>query len=309
MGNNRGALVIVRRKAAVLLVAAGSLCLILNAFGMGTTASPEPSEPTSPSDPLIAALIEAHNRERAAEKKPPLAYNARLEAAARVQARDMAEHAKMSHEGSDGSTPAQRIERQGYKGRRIGENVAEGQESVSEVIKVWMKSPPHRENILSDFSEIGAARALDKDGTPYWCVDFGLGWPKLDPAVASSELIKAINQERTKANRPAFKTNSTLGNAAQKHAVVLAEREGQEKKGEAPNPLQQVAESGQRFRQLGALIAFGSATPEDAVRTWVGSDSQRQVLTGDEFSEVGAGYASATDGTPCWVVILGRPAR
>jgi uncharacterized protein YkwD len=299
----------VRREAAGTLGAAAFLFLVLNALGAKTTVAPGPSEPATPSDPLIAALVEAHNRERAAEKKPPLSYNARLEAAARVQARDMAETGKMSHEGSDGSTPAQRIERQGYKGRRIGENVAEGQGSVADVMKVWRNSPPHRENILGDFSEIGAARALARDGTPYWCVDFGLGWPKFDPVVASAEIIKAINQERSKANRPAFKTNKTLSEAAQKHASVLAEREGQDKKGEVPNPLQQIAESGQRFRRLGALMASGGATPEEAIRTWVGSESQREVLIGDEFSEVGAGYATAADGTPAWVVILGRPVR
>jgi uncharacterized protein YkwD len=306
----RGTRAMVRHKAAVHRGAAALLPLILTALGAWASAAPEPSEPPGPADPLIATLIAAHNRERASEKKPPLAYNAQLEAAARVQARDMAERDAMSHEGSDGSTPAQRIERQGYRGRRIGENVAEGQESVAEVMKTWMNSPPHRENLLGDFSEIGAARALARDGTPYWCVDFGLGWLKLDPDVASADLIKAINQARTKANRPAFPTNPALTAAAQKYASALGEREGQEtKKDEAPNPLQRLAESDRRFRRLGALVAAGAATPAEAIKTWVGSDSQRETLLGDEFSEVGAGYATAPNGTPYWVVILGRTVR
>jgi uncharacterized protein YkwD len=37
-----------------------------------------------------------------------------------------------------------------------------------------MKSPPHKRNILGNFSEIGAACATASDGTLYWCVSFGL---------------------------------------------------------------------------------------------------------------------------------------
>src|SRR5262245_44278505 len=87
-----------------------------------------------------AGLREAHNRERAAAKLPPLTASAKLDAAALAHARDMAESDKMTHEGRDGSTPAQRIERQDYHFRNIGENVAAGQGRVSEVMRVWMDS-------------------------------------------------------------------------------------------------------------------------------------------------------------------------
>src|SRR4051794_8370346 len=60
--------------------------------------APAPASPAP--DPVAAELLTLHNRERAEAKKGPLALNEKLTAAARVQARDMAERGKMSHEGS-----------------------------------------------------------------------------------------------------------------------------------------------------------------------------------------------------------------
>ena len=79
----------------------------------------------------------------------------------------------IDHTGSDGSTAADRIKRVGYVRKRTGENSAEGQWDVGEVMTGWMKSPGHRANILANFTEMGAARARDDQGTIYWCVDFG----------------------------------------------------------------------------------------------------------------------------------------
>jgi uncharacterized protein YkwD len=141
---------------------------------------PAPAPVTVPDEPLSAELVElvaAHNRERAAAKKPPLVANARLVAAARVQARDMAEHKLMSHEGSDGSKFFERIQRQGYVGYGMAENVAMAHKTVPQVMDAWLKSPPHRENILGPYSEIGVARAKSKQGVPFWCVTFGESHP------------------------------------------------------------------------------------------------------------------------------------
>jgi uncharacterized protein YkwD len=127
-------------------------------------------------DPLKTAadLVAAHNQVRAEAKLPSLFVSKKLQAAAIEHARDMANHKKMSHTGSDGSTPSARIMARGYRMKRTGENIAFGQRRVEDVMKLWMKSPPHRRNILGNFSEIGAACATASDGTLYWCVSFGL---------------------------------------------------------------------------------------------------------------------------------------
>ena len=122
---------------------------------------------------VVARLVVAHNRERARAGLPPLEVDPQLEAAAEAHARDMAGHVQMRHRGSDGSNPFQRIEAQGYRFRRAGENVAWGQPSPESVMRDWMHSRGHRRNILGEFSQIGAAYATGADGSPYWCVTFG----------------------------------------------------------------------------------------------------------------------------------------
>ncbi|HEX8202724.1 MAG TPA: CAP domain-containing protein, partial [Isosphaeraceae bacterium] len=180
--------------------------------------APEPAAP----DPMAPALLERHNRERAEAKKPPLALDAKLSAAARIHARDMAEHGKMAHEGSDGSKPAERIKRQGYHYRRVGENVAYGQPTAARVMQGWMNSPHHRDNILGDFAEMGAARVEDAQGTPYWCVTFGTPWPRPDPARASAALVEAINAARAEAKKPPLEPDATLEDAAGHLARAMA---------------------------------------------------------------------------------------
>ncbi len=138
------------------------------------TPRPKAESVSSPdADERVAAVVEAHSRDRKEAGLPPVMANARLQAAAQEHARDMAEHEKMNHKGSDGSSPFRRMERQGYRYRRAGENIAYGQPDVKTVMKVWMNSPPHKKNILGGFSQIGVGYATAEDGTPYWCVTFG----------------------------------------------------------------------------------------------------------------------------------------
>jgi len=50
-----------------------------------------------------------------------------------------------------------------------GENLAMGQETPAEVVKAWMDSPGHKENMLySDFGRIGIGVAMDNSGKLYW---------------------------------------------------------------------------------------------------------------------------------------------
>ncbi|MBV8610362.1 MAG: CAP domain-containing protein [Singulisphaera sp.] len=282
--------------------------LSIVAFGLASGLGGQIAIGQSP-DPELVDLIQAHNRERAARALPPLAFNAKLEEAARVQARDMAEHVKLSHEGSDGSTPSQRIERQGYHFLRVGENVAEGPKTVEEVMRIWMNSPHHRENILGDFTEIGAAVATSKDGNPYWCVDFGTPLPVLDPDRASAELVRALNLERAKHSLPAFVVDARLEAAARRHARSMAAQGAfRQKDDDGLGPLERVEKEGYRFERLGVAVASGQPSPQEVVTTWLKDPSNREDLLGPS-REVGVGYAATEKGIPFWCAIFGQPAR
>ena len=158
------------------------ILVLMLAAGMPTVARASDSERTSE----MAALVEAHNRERAKAGLPPLSANPKLEAAALAHSRDMAEHDKMTHEGSDGSTPEPAHRAAGLPLPGTAENVAEGYRDVEEAMNGWMNSPHHKANILGDFTEMGAAQVVSDDGKPYWCANFGRPWPKIDPDRAAA---------------------------------------------------------------------------------------------------------------------------
>ena len=94
------------------------------------------------------AAIASLNALRAQEGRAPLIYSERLEEAARLHARDMAEADYFSHIGSDGSNVGQRVTATGYNWCMVAENIAKGQGDLDEVMKAWASSPSHRENML-----------------------------------------------------------------------------------------------------------------------------------------------------------------
>ena len=88
----------------------------------------------------------------------PLAWSGALESAARRHTEDMAEHEYFDHVGRDGSTVGDRVSREGYAWRSVGENIARYQDSVAEVVQDWAESPGHCANLMNPgFVEMGAA--------------------------------------------------------------------------------------------------------------------------------------------------------
>ena len=88
----------------------------------------------------------------------PLALSAELTAAAKAHSRDLAKWDRISHYGSDGSNPWDRVKRTGYKPRLAAENVGTGQITFDEVMKGWKNSPGHNKNLLlGDAQQMGLA--------------------------------------------------------------------------------------------------------------------------------------------------------
>lgn len=288
-----------------------ALCLAL-ALATTSVAGPPPPRGTDPAaeDPVLAVLVEAHNKERAKEGLPPLKGDPKLMQAALVHARDMAEHEKMAHEGSDGSTPSQRAERIGYRYVNTGENVAYGQETVDSVMRSWMNSPGHRKNILGDFSEIGAARVLDEEERPYWSVSFGTPLPQYEPAEAATEVVRRMNQVRDAAGLPPLTVAPKLAEAAEAVARDAAGRNSikKEEDGGGLSPQQEVEKRGYTYRQLGQSVSSGQPTPAALVRGLLSGPDAEKAILGD-FADVGVGYAIAEKGTPYWCLLFASPAK
>jgi uncharacterized protein YkwD len=125
-------------------------------------------------------VLQLVNQARARERKcgratyravPPLTASAALDKAAQAHAADMAKNNWFEHEGTDGSTPAKRVERQGYRWATVGENVAAGAATADDVVKGWLESPGHCTNIMgAQYRQMGIAYVVDRDSKSgiYW---------------------------------------------------------------------------------------------------------------------------------------------
>lgn len=107
-----------------------------------------------------------------------------LQAAAEGHAKAMAEQDFFGHRGQDGSKMQDRIAAQGYRGRKLAENIAAGQPTAQKVVAVWLKSAGHQRNMLDcDFTDTGLALVVQGDDQPlagqsyayhsYWVQVFG----------------------------------------------------------------------------------------------------------------------------------------
>ncbi len=102
------------------------------------------------------------NKYRKRKGLKPLILHPKLAEAARRHSKDLSRHDTISHRGSDGSDPWERVKGTGYKARLAAENVGVGQVSLAEVFKGWQDSPGHNENLLlNDATHMGIALIQD----------------------------------------------------------------------------------------------------------------------------------------------------
>ena len=76
----------------------------------------------------------------------------------------------------DGSDPAQRVQRAGYKYRSTAENIAAGQMKAVDAVADWIESPAHCANLMNPaFTDMGVAFSVERGSEMgvYWTQEFG----------------------------------------------------------------------------------------------------------------------------------------
>ncbi len=94
------------------------------------------------------------NQERAAHGLAPLSYSADLSNGAQLQANDMAACQCLSHEGYYASA----------------ENVTIAP-TAWDAYQNWVGSPPHHQNMLGPYTQIGIGHGVDQYGNTYWTLN------------------------------------------------------------------------------------------------------------------------------------------
>lgn len=108
------------------------------------------------SEITVAKVLESTNSQRSKLGLTPLVYNTVLSDSATSKATDMFTYNYWAHTSPTGKTPWDFFTASGYEYSVAGENLAKDFYDTDGLIKAWMNSPTHRENIVNPkYQEIG----------------------------------------------------------------------------------------------------------------------------------------------------------
>jgi uncharacterized protein YkwD len=140
-----------------------------------TVTNPPCAAPADQSERQTQVLAQL-NAERAKTGLAALSFDPRLSAAAQRLACDNAARGIISHTGSDGSSLASRLRREGFALQRAAENTALIRTDGPGPVALWMDSRDHRNNILLDsVDRAGLGRASANAGREAWVLVLGRG--------------------------------------------------------------------------------------------------------------------------------------
>ena len=167
-------------------------CVIIRTKNYVEPAVPEqPAQPEQPSQPtqpeytpviddnpsyinknntkLPGQVVELINNERIANDLAPLELDENVAEVAKAHCKDMAAYDYIDHISPSGSTPAERLDMAGIYYMSAAENIASGFLTAEDVVKSWMNSEKHRDNILNfEFTHIGVGYYAGGSNGTYW---------------------------------------------------------------------------------------------------------------------------------------------
>ncbi|HRO14545.1 MAG TPA: CAP domain-containing protein [Paracoccus sp. (in: a-proteobacteria)] len=123
---------------------------------------------------IPARILAQVNQLRAGSALGPLALSPQLGAAATAHSRDMSAQNRAWHFGSDGSSPLDRMRRQGYPGSLIGENISETYENEVSTLSAWMQARDTRDVIMDpNARELGIGWYQEPTNKIWWTLLIG----------------------------------------------------------------------------------------------------------------------------------------
>lgn len=149
--------------------------LIQNILNWFWPAPPNPGPVViPPSTNWMNNLLRLHNGLRPSNYS--LRLNSQLVKGAQDYANFMAAHPnELSH--TENGTEIDRANKAGYNSVYIGENIAEGAVTESDVFNLWRNSPAHYANMVNaNYKDVGFGLASSSDGRKFWCALFGRIW-------------------------------------------------------------------------------------------------------------------------------------
>ncbi|SFU13991.1 divisome-associated lipoprotein DalA [Sedimentitalea nanhaiensis] len=129
---------------------------------------------TSDTSKIQYRVLDSVNALRTAAGAAPVQLNSQLTAAAATHSRDMSVQQRPWHFGSDGSSPIDRVQRAGYGGTMLGENISETFETEMQTLAAWMDKPGTRQVIMDPkATNMGFSWYQERTGKIWWTLLMG----------------------------------------------------------------------------------------------------------------------------------------
>ncbi|KAJ2210417.1 hypothetical protein EV179_006260 [Coemansia sp. RSA 487] len=133
----------------------------------GNRKEPEPSYGATPDEHKMLCLV---NKERRRVGLHPLSLNPAMSQAAYEHSKYQSRAREMTHDDPQNGSLGERLRNNGFKFASASENIAEGGDlSVSAVFDMWMKDPPHYQNIVDPNAKYMGLASVGG----FWTQDFG----------------------------------------------------------------------------------------------------------------------------------------
>ncbi|MFI6642949.1 CAP domain-containing protein [Streptomyces sp. NPDC050504] len=253
----------------------------------------------------VAALV---NAERTASGARPLALDARLTAAAREHAAQMARQGRLSTESPDGTSVHQRVTAAGYAYLRIEENLVSGPRTPEEFVGYLLGSPDRRRPLCdAAYTDAGIGHAADaRSGGLFWTALWAAPLTPAGLARTVTDVIGLTNDERGRAGLRPLAADPRLASAAQTHSADMAARGFySHTTPEGTEPWDRAAAAGAAHRGIGENIACGQRTPAEVVLGWMNSPGHRANILKPDFTHIGIGFAGGGRAGTYWTQLFG----
>ncbi|BCB03724.1 SafA/ExsA family spore coat assembly protein [Bacillus sp. KH172YL63] len=107
----------------------------------------------------------------------------------------------------------------------------------------------------------------------------------------TAEVVKLVNQERSKAGLPPLKENWEVSRVARyKSEDMIAKNYFSHTSPTYGSPFQMLKDFGIHYQSAGENIAAGQKTPAAVVEAWMNSEGHRKNILSPTYTEIGVGY-------------------
>ena len=123
-----------------------------------------------------------------------------------------------------------------------------------------------------------------------------------------NQVVTLVNQERAKAGLAPLKINTKLAGVAERKAEDLRDKNYFAHNSPTyGSPFDMMKQFGITYTSAGENIAKGQKTPAEVMNGWMNSPGHKANIMNANYTEIGVGYVTDSNGTTYWVQHFIRP--